>query len=183
MLRELYWKILPYDWRPGRVWYRIKCFCWHRYTTVKSRYLDHTWHDRCAILPETMFEILSQFIERECEPEERIEWYGEYSHKIGDKYVRDEMQELYDWWHQVYNKLYPGLCDRLWERAFKHSPIRDWVDIGNDYTEYKPEWATEKDEQIYKLYLDEIKELEGRMNQELKDNLHRIIEIMPYLWT
>jgi len=174
---------MPYDWRPGQIWYRLKCFCWHRYTTLKPRYLGHTWHDRCEILPHMMFEILSQFIEKECEPEERIEWYGEYGHKIGDKYVRDEMQELYDWWHEIYNKLYPAICERLWKKSKKYNPTVMWVDIEDDYQEYAPKWATPKDEKFYKLILDSIGNLEDRMAQELKNNLHRIIEIMPYMWT
>lgn len=189
MIKRLYW---PYDWRPGQVWYRIKCFLWHRYTTVKPRYLGHTWHDRCTVMPHMVFEVLSQFIERECSPG-YVDWYGEYGHKIDDlknihsskinkrKYVRDEMQELYTWWHQVYNKLYPAICERLWRKVSKHNPVVSWV--GDDILEYKPEWATLKDEKRYKLCLDAINNLENRMGQELKENLHRIVEIIPYLWT
>ena len=181
-IRELYWKILPYDWRPGQLWYRIKCFCWHRYTTVKPRYLDHTWTDRCEVLPHMMFEILSEFIERECQPE-YIEWYGEYGRKIGDKYVRDEMQELYDWWHRVYQKQYPAIEERLWEHAHKHKPVVDWVDIEDDCLEYRPTWKTDRDEKLYRLYLDATSSQETRMEAELKANLHRIVNIIPYMWT
>lgn len=65
-LRNFYWRLIPYDWRPGQLLYRMKCFFFKRYTTVKPRYLPHTWCDRTAVLPHMMFEILSQFLEKEC---------------------------------------------------------------------------------------------------------------------
>ena len=104
-----YWNRVPYNWRPGQIWYRFKCWAWYRYTTVKPRYLPHTWTDRDDVLPHVMFEVLSQFIERECTPE-CIDWEAS-GHMITvdgvEKNVRQEMQELYDWWHQEYNKDYP----------------------------------------------------------------------------
>jgi hypothetical protein len=129
-----------------------------------------------------MFEILSDFIEGECQPEQ-VEWYGEYGHKIGDKYVRDEMQELYDWWNQVYQKDYPAICDRLWKHAEKHSPVTNWVEIEDYCQEYKPTWKTDKDKHLYQLCLKALNNVEADMDEDLKANLHRIIEIMPYMWT
>ena len=50
-----------------------------------------------------MFEVLSQFIENECSPGP-IDWEASaHMVKVHGKEVnvRDEMQELYDWWHKV----------------------------------------------------------------------------------
>ena len=176
-IENLYWKIIPYNWRPGKIWYRVKCFFWHRYTTVKPRYLDHQWNDRCAVLPHMMFEILSQFIEKECSPG-TVDWDYDEWHRT----ARKEMQELYDWWHFIYNKQYSAICDRLWKKAEKHSPVTSWIER-DDFDEYCPQWATPMDEKLYRLYLDAVRRLEDRMDKQLEGNLHRIIEIMPYLWT
>lgn len=180
-LKHLYWKI-PYNWRLGQLWYHLKCYLWHRYTTVKPRYLDHTWCDRCAMMPHMMFEILSQFIEKECLPG-HVEWYGEYGHKVDGVYVRDEMQELYDWWHLVYNKACPEVNELLWESCTKYKPIETWVSIDNEYDEYAPTWASEEDKEFYHLYLDAINKLEAKMEQELQANLRKIIPLIPYMWT
>jgi hypothetical protein len=59
----------------------------------------------------------------------------------------------------------------------------DWVDIEDDCLEYRPTWKTDRDEKLYRLYLDATSSQETRMEAELKANLHRIIEIMPYMWT
>ena len=80
-LKYAYWHTVPYDWRPGQIWCRLKCWAWKRYTTVKPRYLDHTWCDRCDLLPHMMFEILCDFVEKECSPG-CVEWYGEHGHKL-----------------------------------------------------------------------------------------------------
>ena len=179
MIKHLYWKIIR---RPGEIWYKFKCF-FKRYTTIKPRYLDHTWHDRSYLLPHMAFEILSQFIEKECSPG-YIEWYGEYGHKINDKYVRDEMQDLYDWWHQVYNKEYHEVSKMLWAEAEKHEPHPYWVPIeGLDLYEWDPQFKTEEDAQLYRQGLNALNKLDRRMDQDLQERLHRLVDIIPYLWT
>jgi hypothetical protein len=120
-----------------------------------------------------MFEILSQFIEKECSPG-CIDWDADDEHKI----VRTQMQELYDWWHKVYNKQYEAVCDRLWAHAEKHNPVTYWVNC-----QYQPTWETPKDQHLYHLCLKALNNLETQLEQQLKGNLHRIINLMPYMWT
>jgi hypothetical protein len=129
-----------------------------------------------------MFEILSQFIEEECAPG-CVEWYGECGHKVGDKYVRDEMQELYDWWHQVYNKAYPKRTDDFWNIALQHRPDREWIPLEDGNYSWEHSWNNVTDEQLYQQNVDNVIKLEDNMNAQLKTNLHRLIEIMPYMWT
>ncbi len=182
-LKYLYWKIIPYDWRPGQIWYRLKCWIWHRYSTIKPRYLGHTWCDRSYLLPHMMFEILSQFVEKECSYE-FVEWYGENGHKINDKYVRDEMQDLYDWWHYVYNKEYAEVSKILWAEANKHKPHTEFIPIvGSDSSRWDPQFNTEEDKLIWRMILDAINKLDRRMDQDLQERLHRLVNIIPYLWT
>jgi hypothetical protein len=189
-IKYTYWKIWPYDWRPGEVWRRIKGFFWYRYTTTKPRTLKyHTWCDRYVLLPHTMFEILSQFLERECSPG-YVEWYGSMPHMVevnGEQVnVRDEMQAIYDWWHNDYNKAYPEECDRLWEITSKHHPI--YLFSNNDKHEsatysYDPKFETEEDERIYKECIDELNRLEREMEKQQIEMMHRLVNCTPYMWT
>lgn len=34
------WKIIPYDYRLSEIAYRLECWAYHRYSTVKPRYLN-----------------------------------------------------------------------------------------------------------------------------------------------
>lgn len=205
-IRYFYWAHWSYDWRPGQIWYRLKCFLWKRYSTVKPRYLPHTWCDRMELLPHTMFEILSDFIEGECSPG-HVEWHGEYGHKIKvdgeEKYVRDEMQDLYDWWHVVYHKIYPEVSELLWEAARKHEMISDFRDIEEkDFNEeedewmkveglgniractiWDPQWENDDDKVMWRCYMDALNKLERMCDADLTDKMHRLVNIMPYLWT
>ena len=183
-IQTFYWKHWPYDWRPRQVWYRIKCFLWHRYSTTKPRYLPHTWCDRDTLLAHTMFEILSKFIEQECSPG-HVEWYGEEGHKINNKYVRDEMQELYDWWHKDYIVDYPAREETLWEQVATCSPISLWQDAPNpgEHFTWKPRWRTDSDELRYRSYLADINSLEVLMTAELLKRMHRLVDLLPYMWT
>ena len=186
-IKHYYWHRWPYDWRPMQAWYRLKCFVWHRYTTVRSRYHGHTWTDKTELMPHAMFELLSRFVEQECSPG-HVEWYGVWGHKVTvdgrEKYVRDEMQELYDWWHTVWNKEVAEVDDMLWAEAGKHSPISTWVDLeDSEHVEWKPTYATDEDGEIYKRCIGGVNKLERMMNTELEARLHRLVNIIPYLWT
>lgn len=176
-IKYFYWQHWPYDWRPGQMWYRLKCFLWHRYTTIRPRYLDHTWYDRSGLMPHMMFEILSQFIEKECSPS-IVEWYGEWGAKITvggeEKYVRDEMQELYDWWHTVWNKEVEEVKNILWAEALKHTSNQDI---------WEQRFATSEGEAIYKRCVRGCNKLERTMDVALEARLHRLINIIPHLWT
>ncbi|MHC4297958.1 MAG: hypothetical protein ACYS7Y_11695 [Planctomycetota bacterium] len=186
-IEDLYWTIIPYECRPMRVWYRLKCFFWHRYSTIKPRYMGHTWANRDDLTAHAMFEILSQFIEKECTPE-IVEWYGEYGRKVlvmvpgGPhrlRYVRDEMQDLYDWWHQVYIKDYQEVSDILWEEAHKHAP--KWENFLNP--ECKSHFDSEEDNLIWDCCFGALNRLDETMIKELQSRLHRLVNIRIYLST
>lgn len=182
---SFYWNHWPYDWRPGQIWYRLKCFLWFRYSTVRPRYLPHTWCDRDTLLAHSMFEILSKFIEEECSPG-WVEWYGENGHKIAvngvEVYARDEMQNLYDWWHKDYIIGYPATCDALWEAAEKNQPTKLLADH-EDYCTWDPQFDSDDAEQQWHQKMDELNKLEYAMDAELLARLHRLVNLMPYLWT
>ncbi len=187
-IRYNYWKVLPYDWRPGQIWYRLKCFWWHRYTTVKPRYLPHTWCDRCELLPHMMFEILDQFIGDECSPG-YVEWYGEEGHKITvngeEKFVLDEMKDLVAWWNDVWNGEWGEVSDILWAEAHKHEPKTDWTKVeGKPHLSYwDPQFRETEDGELWRHCVRAINKLERTMHKDREERLHRMIAILPYMWT
>jgi len=187
-IKYAYWHMLPYDWRPGQIWYRLKCLTWNRYTTVKPRYLGHTWCDRTELMPHMMFEILCQFVERECSPG-WVEWYGECGHKITvdgeEKYVMDEMKDLIAWWHQVWNKEVGEVEDILWAEAHKHSPTSYFEPLegSDEFFEWKQRFASDGDKEIWKRCMNALNHLERIMAVTLEERLHRLIKLIPYMWT
>lgn len=107
-LRKIYWRLVPFDWRPGQVWYRLRCFFWNRYTTVRPKTLSqygHGWVDRDVLLLHCCFAILSDFVEKEYDQMNvdaaRMRMRVEPAFK---KYVRemDLLKELYHWWKFEY---------------------------------------------------------------------------------
>lgn len=193
-VRSKYWDVVPYDWRPSQVLYRAKCFFWYKYTTVKCRYLPHTWTDRCQLLPHTMMEILSQFIEKECSPG-HVDWEGS-GHAVvvnGEaKNVRQEMQDIYDWWH-VGRLGYCGAEEVLWKEIEAHPAQREFIPLGKDFQEcdkddaFCYEWAeefeNEENKQINKRCFRALNKLERMHDEKLQEMMIRLVRVSPYMWT
>ena len=107
-----YWSIIPSEYRPGTLYYRLKCFVWYRYTTVKPKTMPwNTWTDCCDLLPHIMFQILCDFIEKE-HPYEHFD--------TEDPHHREEwikLRNLYFWWINIYVPYYQDdLNELLFER-------------------------------------------------------------------
>lgn len=189
-IKDAYWKIVPYDWRPGQIWYRFKCWAWHRYTTMKPRYLQHTWCDRCELLPHMMFEILDQFVKDECSPGV-VEWYGEAGHKITvngeEKFVLDEMKDLVAWWHNVWNKEWAEVNKILWDEAHKHDPVSEWRACGDKeesgMSYWDPQFKGTEDGELWHFCVGAVNNMDRAMHKAREERLHRMIAILPYMWT
>ena len=195
-IRHKYWRTVPYDYRPWEIWYRLKCWAWRRHSTVRARYLPHTWVDRVAVLPHLMFEVLSQFIEKECMPDEIVDWKGS-GHMVTvdgvERNVRDEMQILYDWWHQSYNKEYEEVHEILWKEIRKHPADREFIPVNKAHEEvpdedaewylWEQEFPTPEDEEIYDRCIMACSKLERMQREKLEEMMHRLVKLTPYLWT
>lgn len=186
-IKHKYWDMVPYNWRPFQLIYRLKCWSWKRYTTVKPRYLPHSWCDRTELLPHMMFELLSQFLEKECSPG-IVDWDATPDHKQA---MRD-MRKLYDWWHITYQKVYPEVENILWEEAEKHYPTTHWepcndkiltCKYGEGLQTYSPKFKTKEDKEIYNQNLKAINKLERKHWDDLQKRLHQLIDLREYFWT
>jgi hypothetical protein len=198
-IRYKYWDILPYDYRPGQIKYRIKCYLFKRYTTVKPRYLGHTWCDRSHLLPHVMFEILSDFVEKELDYKKDtfpgiVDWYsGHAKIKVdsGDKLVIDEMIELYEWWHSVQD-YEPHAKWHEWRKLHTKEKDEDdeftvaEVDEYGDPTLYNwdgPEWDSEENELEGDRLLKEAQKAEKDFEEKFEENLIRLVKVRRWMWT
>ena len=165
-IRYKYWEIWPNNLRPSEIFYTLKCFFWHRYSTVRPRWLGHTWCDRDTLLIFSMFEILTRFVEEECSPG-HIDWYHDQGSKIRiegelvDKYVRDEMDDLLEWWNNEYLPFYNGkLADKIWETMPKPKDV--WTPAESGFLSWDLEFKSEEDEEKYDAGMAKLHELDKR---------------------
>ncbi len=196
-IRSYYWRNIPHNWRPGHIWYCLKCFLWHRYTTYKPRTLGHTWCDRSELIPHMIFEILSQFIDKECDPGP-IDWYGEHGHKIipgvnydcYDKdrnhpdcvYALDYMKELRNWFYDIYLKEIDDTCTEWYEFHKEHCVLRSersTKHTSKSIFDYDSPENKKRDREL----MDEAQAKENRLNQKLEDKMIEIIKIRGFMWT
>lgn len=176
----MYYKALPYDWRPKNIWYKIKCFAWHRHTTIKPRQLDHTWCDKTELVPHMMFEMLSEFLEKECSPG-HIDWEGS-NHRIQygghSRNVNDVMWHLYHWWYKVYLIKCENKYDQ-WHEYRESNTIKS-----NKFDAiWKTEWISDEHERHADILWKRARKKDAALSQELNENLKYIVDLIPYLWT
>lgn len=187
-IRDIYWWAIPYDYRPHELWYKLKCFVWYRYKIINPRYLPYTWCDRRELLMHSMFEILSDFVEKECSPG-YVDWYHEYAHKVNidgkEVFVRDEIQHLYDWWHTTYLKEYAKIEENLWDLYGKYTPPIEkcFVPEGEYYILDMSHGLSEEDNKKRKMVLESIEKFEIFVEEEIQEKLHRIINVRLSMWT
>ncbi len=189
-LKYLYWNLIPYHLRPGQIWYQIKCFLWHRYTTIKPRTLGHTYCDTDTLLAHITFELLTQFLEEECSPG-CVDWYYATDDYKGNKiefngeerWIIDVLREICDWWHKDYlvnvDRTYDAWHNYLIENKLA---IFEWEldeeDIKEGYRHNTPEQR-----QILDELFNKGRELEEYYNETLTKYLIKLVEIRGYLWT
>lgn len=155
--------------------YWWKCRLWRKYNHVRIRTLSPTWHDRDLVLIHAMFQILSDFMEKE-KPAEVTDW-NDGEEKI---HAWKEIQELNNWWHNVYLKF------DVWNEA----PIRDefrpkisYTPIGKGFSTMDQKWDSEEDRKEHEADWNRNTALAKDMERQLEENCIRLIKIRGYLWT
>lgn len=171
ILENLYWKIIPYNWRPRQLWYYLKCWAWHRYSTVRPRYLPHTWCDRDHLLAHVMFEVLSDFIEGECSPGD-VDWDSDNEHRQ----ARKGLQDLYDWWNIVYKEYQE--VEKILLKESERLGLKELSFIWNR----KDRQLTIEEEICIKL-LDGMNKLDIMFDKALQERLIKLIEFRKWMWT
>lgn len=151
-------------------WYYVKCWVWYKYNRITVKTLPPTWCDRCSLLPHVMFQILSDFVEKECSPGS-IDW----NYNPDSKAARAKMDELLKWWIEIYLKQ-----DSLWDFFDDYDIENIWSHDDRKITNNK----TLKDgAEEYDLLSRRAMDKESELQQELKLKLKDLIDIQDYLWT
>jgi len=136
-----------------------------------------------------VFEILTAFIEEECSPG-HFDWYGEYGYKITvdgkEKYVMDEMLELYEWWKkvvpdsQIYDYNLHNESEELWAKI--NSMSNPYCTKHSGYYEYHDGVKEEVKEEYRKLTL-RASQIEREDYEIIKRNMCRVCNLYGYMWT
>lgn len=167
-IKYFYWDWVPYDYRPLELWYRFKCFAWHRYTTVKPRAMGHTFMDRCVLLPHLIFEVLCNYFERECDSKPVVDT----GRADRDKDYA-ELWDHYTWWTQTFLP------------CFGTDLLRDKHMAGIKPPE-KFDWNAADDDPILGPYYAALRAIskESRdLDAEALRRCVRIVELSPHLWS
>jgi len=153
------------------LWYWLKCKLFHPYNVVKIKSLPYTWTDRDHIMVHAMFTILDDFIKKE-KPDLIIDWDSDPEHRK----ARDKMDELNDWFHNIYLKYDPWEGIELdytknWDEMFIKDPNRPGI------YEMKP--FSDSDQAKMNI----IHARDRAMEEELEKKLREILDIRKYMWT
>ncbi len=126
------------------------------------------WYDRDTVLLHAAFQVLVDFIEQE-KPDEIVDWQHDDMHRN----AWNEISQLYKWWKV--------------ERPNRHDP---WDDVTSPPVE---EFLTAEEGKLvfperekypeYYAAVDKASRLEKEWHEEDQRNLHRLIEVRPFLWT
>lgn len=168
-------KYLNWNYIKHKYWdikYYLKCFFFKRYNVLKIQTLPVTFTDATEALPHAMFQILTDFVDKEKAFECGIDWYHDQEHIDAKKTILD----LYDWWHNTYLKFDPM---EGWDKI-KWTPIDQRFEaIQENPKIYRMKDPTPEEKAFY----DKVHLREQNMEVQLNMNLHRLIDIRKWMWT
>lgn len=139
---------------------------------IKIDTLNAQYHDAVEELLHVNFQVLVDFVEDEEVGISQINWDSTPEHK----HVYAEMEMLYDWW--IVDR--PSRVDPVENPDLVHPPM-DFKDLGNGYSQLLPYDVVKYSE--YDSALKESMRLDKEWWEEDQRNLHRLIDIRPFLWT
>ncbi len=126
------------------------------------------WYDRDTILLHAAFQVLVDFIEQE-KPDEVTDW----QHDEVSRNAWSEITQLYQWWKEARPNRHDPVDDIASPPDEEYAISKDGVMSFPDREKYPEYYAT----------LDRSHQLEQEWHDEDQRNLHRLIEVRPFLWT
>jgi hypothetical protein len=130
-----------------------------------------------VLLAESMFEILSRFVEKEID---NINWDWNEEHRNSYK----EIMSLYHWWHDIRNKQYLLDDEKAQDEIEKYSPEITWGPLSHpNLVKMIQSWKNPGDKEIYRKLMDAHIDIDIEHGAELKANMIRLINIKEYLWS
>ena len=150
--------------------YYLKCLLFKRYNVLRIRTLPPTWSDRDTILSHAMFQILDDFVNKECRKNCPVNW----DHNEDSKNARQNMDELLDWWHNTYLKFD---CMEGYDQT-KATPDSERF-TKSEHGDYSVWSCNEYDKEFFA----EAGRKEAQMERDLNEKVKEILEMRLYLWT
>lgn len=138
---------------------------------LKLRGLADHWIDKDHLILYAAFQLLRDFVERE--RPERIAW----NHDRRSAKAWREIRFLYRWWTEIR----PKRRDPLDAKGLKCPPLKHEPVPGKPYSRLLPYEKTK-----YRPYLRALARqaaLDKQWLEEDQRNLHRLVEVRPFLWT
>jgi hypothetical protein len=139
--------------------------------SLKITTLTRGWHDKDNVLLHAAFQLLVDFIEQE-KPDRIVDWSADPAHAAAWK----ELRSLYRWW----TRTRPARRSPFDDEDLKRPPIETRPVPGSEYVERIP--YDPKDYAAYDAALKKEARLEQTWFEEDQRNLHRLVDVRPYLW-
>lgn len=153
----------------------IKNWILRPYTTVKPRYIDHNYHDERDLLVHLSFELLLRYMESGVG---QFDWGADEGHREAYR----TMVDLSVWFESDYIPYWNGDNFGILH-DLQPDPISLFRETENGTIAYDPVFASEDEHLLYDGVFWGIKEYEEAMECEIEENLKRLAEIRPYLWS
>ena len=191
VIKEWYWSVLPYDYRPSNLWQKFLDWAWYRYRTVKPRTLPgHSWVDRDQLLYHSCFEILSQFMEKELKGYREEDWEYYYKEQP-DRLVQFGLSKKDPYYILDYlYRWFPFYLDKeeklgdAWGEFHQLHCTSEFVDVeGTKFFNWMSKWDTPENEKIGKLMFKRYCKKREVLHKELEENLILLIKCKDFLWT
>lgn len=176
--------LFPYRFSP----HGLYCKYWkHRKAwLIKPRYNCHKgWMDKVDLVPDLIFTALDNFVQEEADA---VDWEAS-GHTVevnGEQInVGKEMKDVLVWWHHNYHILYERETERLWNIIEKCEMRIEWKPSADNphFSHANFLWDSEEKEKLYKETMSQLNALDAKMAKELNEYLHRVINLIPYMWT
>lgn len=159
------------------LWYGFKCWAWGRYSTVRPRWLPHTYVDPDVLLAHCMFEILGRHLE-----EMRGLW--DYDNGNDQRTPQElEMIEHWKWWTETYLK-----SDEQWDKRYaviespklNHEPYP--VPGVDGCTRLTWTFSSPEAEAAWDAYIQDRTVFEVELEAELKRRMKKLVDLKDGMW-
>lgn len=213
-IKKLWWKIKYSNFitfftggifkHPYPIFYRIKCFIFRPYTTIKPRNLRHTWCDTTELIPHMLFELLERFLVDEMNLSLETYTYINPPIVISGKEVNScnvidingkkknayyEMARLLKWWHTeyiaVWNNQHP-IQNKLIAEFEKYGDPRNFVDQwiskedekGRKFVQWENKPADKKRyDKAHKAWM----KFDEKMSEDLIENMKILVSLHQFM--